>query len=118
MLGMSGFEVTHEIRKIKNIPIIILPAKQMDKAKILGLDLGADDYVTKPFNPLGTDLLEELVVLTFDRMQMTRAIDNIINNTVKHNLGGMEIFVSLQVQEETLILVLPPSRNRKAWFEI
>lgn len=52
MPGMSGFEVTREIRKTKNIPIIILSAKQADEAKILGLDLGADDYVTKPFNPL------------------------------------------------------------------
>lgn len=52
MPGMNGFEVTREIRKTKNIPIIILSAKQADEAKILGLDLGADDYVTKPFNPL------------------------------------------------------------------
>lgn len=55
---------------------------------------------------LEADLPEEPVMLTFDRMQMTRAIDNIINNTVKHNPGGTQIFVSLQVREETLILVL------------
>lgn len=52
MPGMSGFEVTREIRKTQNIPIIILSAKLADEAKVLGLDLGADDYVTKPFNPL------------------------------------------------------------------
>ena len=52
MPKMNGYELTKKIREITNIPIIILSAKTLDSEKILGLDLGADDYLTKPFNPL------------------------------------------------------------------
>lgn len=49
---MNGYDLIKKIRKSSNIPIIILSAKNQDCDKILGLDLGADDYLTKPFNPL------------------------------------------------------------------
>lgn len=49
---IDGFTLTKQIRKIKDIPIMILTAKIDDNDKILGLNLGADDYLTKPFNPL------------------------------------------------------------------
>ena len=52
MPNMDGIHATLKIRKEKNIPIIILSAKSEDHDKILGLNVGADDYVTKPFNPL------------------------------------------------------------------
>lgn len=52
MPGMSGIDVIKEIRKDSQIPIIVLSAKTADMDKIQGLVLGADDYVTKPFNPL------------------------------------------------------------------
>lgn len=49
--GLDGFEVCREIRKKEEIPIIMLTAKGEDIDKVLGLELGADDYMTKPFNP-------------------------------------------------------------------
>ena len=49
---LNGYEVIKRIRKISNVPVIILSAKNQDADKILGLNLGADDYVAKPFNPL------------------------------------------------------------------
>ncbi len=49
--GRDGFEVCREIRKKEEIPIIMLTAKGEDIDKVLGLELGADDYMTKPFNP-------------------------------------------------------------------
>ncbi|PAB59816.1 response regulator transcription factor [Anaeromicrobium sediminis] len=52
MPNMDGISACIEIRKSKNIPIIILSAKGDDTDKILGLTIGADDYMTKPFNPL------------------------------------------------------------------
>ena len=52
MPRMNGYELTKYIRKKSNIPIIILSAAQLDSDKILGLNLGADDYMVKPFNPL------------------------------------------------------------------
>ena len=52
MPRLDGIRATRKIREENNIPIIILSAKSEDADKILGLNVGADDYVTKPFNPL------------------------------------------------------------------
>ena len=52
MPKMDGYHVLREIRKTNNVPVLILSAKDADSEKILGLNLGADDYLSKPFNPL------------------------------------------------------------------
>lgn len=52
MPGIDGYRVLRNIREQSNIPVIMLSAKSGDADKILGLDLGADDYMTKPFQPL------------------------------------------------------------------
>lgn len=52
MPEMDGLAAMAEIRKFGNMPIILLTAKSEDTDKILGLDVGADDYITKPFQPL------------------------------------------------------------------
>ena len=52
MPGIDGYRVLRNIRENNNIPVIMLSAKSGDADKILGLDLGADDYITKPFQPL------------------------------------------------------------------
>ncbi len=52
MPGLDGYRVLRNIREENNIPVIMLSAKGSDADKILGLDLGADDYITKPFAPL------------------------------------------------------------------
>lgn len=52
MPRLDGISTTFKIREAKNIPIIILSAKSEDTDKILGLQIGADDYMTKPFNPI------------------------------------------------------------------
>lgn len=52
MPEMDGYELIKKMRRESNIPILMLSAKNTDSDKILGLDLGADDYMTKPFNPL------------------------------------------------------------------
>lgn len=49
--GMSGTEVCREIRKFSDVPILMLSARGEELDRILGLELGADDYVTKPFSP-------------------------------------------------------------------
>jgi DNA-binding response OmpR family regulator len=49
--GMSGYDVCKEVRANGNVPIIMLTARDDDVDKIVGLELGADDYLTKPFNP-------------------------------------------------------------------
>ena len=49
---LNGYQLTQSLRRVMNIPILMLSAKNQDNDKILGLNLGADDYMTKPFNPL------------------------------------------------------------------
>ena len=52
MPGMDGLSAMAELRRTSNVPVILLTAKSEDMDKVLGLNLGADDYVTKPFNPI------------------------------------------------------------------
>ncbi len=52
MPGMDGMTATARLREVSNVPVILITAKSEDTDKILGLTVGADDYVTKPFNPL------------------------------------------------------------------
>lgn len=52
MPNLDGIRATRKIRETSNVPIIMLSAKSEDVDKILGLNIGADDYITKPFNPL------------------------------------------------------------------
>ena len=52
MPGLSGYELTRALRRFSDVPILILSAKSRDEDKILGLNLGADDYIAKPFNPV------------------------------------------------------------------
>lgn len=52
MPEMDGLRATKRIREVLNIPVIMLSAKVEDTDKIIGLNMGADDYITKPFNPL------------------------------------------------------------------
>ena len=52
MPQLDGMRTTMKIRESRNIPVIMLSAKSEDTDKIMGLNMGADDYITKPFNPL------------------------------------------------------------------
>lgn len=52
MPEMNGYQLIRKVREHHNLPVIIISAKTEDSDKILGLDLGADDYIAKPFNPL------------------------------------------------------------------
>lgn len=77
---MSGFDICREIRRDHFFPIIMLTAKIEDNDKILGLTLGADDYITKPFNPL------EVVARV--RTQLRRA--QTYNNAAQPQLEGKQ----------------------------
>ncbi|MBQ2576414.1 MAG: response regulator transcription factor [Lachnospiraceae bacterium] len=52
MPKMDGYELIRRVRQFSNIPIIVISAKREDSDRIIGIDIGADDYLTKPFNPL------------------------------------------------------------------
>lgn len=87
MPRMDGIRATLKIREKHNIPIIILSAKPEDADKILGLNIGADDYITKPFNPL------ELVarVKSHLRRYMQLGSTTIKESEAIYTVGGLAI---------------------------
>ena len=87
MPRMDGIRATLKIREKHNIPIIILSAKSEDADKILGLNIGADDYITKPFNP------QELVarVKSHLRRYMQLGSTTIKESEAIYTVGGLAI---------------------------
>ncbi|WP_449536446.1 response regulator transcription factor [Ferdinandcohnia sp. Marseille-Q9671] len=85
MPKMDGIRATMEIRKQHNIPLLMLSAKSEDHDKILGLNLGADDYITKPFNPL------ELVARVKSQLRRFTSLGGLETNSNVYQSGGLLI---------------------------
>lgn len=87
MPRLDGIRATLKIREANNIPIIILSAKSEDADKILGLNVGADDYVTKPFNPL------ELVARVKSQLRRYTQLGSTAGDNDKaiYSTGGLSI---------------------------
>ena len=81
MPGQNGYELTREIKKKDNVPIILLTAKGEVESRIKGLELGADDYIGKPFEP------KELLL----RVKNIIKKNNKIDLKSKYHIGGAEI---------------------------
>lgn len=86
MPKLDGLRATLKIREHSSIPIIILSAKSEDSDKIIGLDVGADDYITKPFNPLELTARVKSQLRRYTKLG-TMAKEN--HNT--YVVGGLEI---------------------------
>ncbi len=86
MPRLDGIRATLKIREESSIPIIILSAKTEDADKILGLNIGADDYVEKPFNPL------ELVARVKSQLRRYTQLGNAAENDASvYTVGGLSI---------------------------
>jgi len=86
MPKLDGIRATLKIREHSSIPIIILSAKTEDADKILGLNIGADDYLSKPFNPL------ELVARVKSQLRRYMQLGNAVeDNQCVYRVGGLEI---------------------------
>ena len=86
MPKLDGIHATLQIREFSTIPIIVLSAKSEDADKILGLNVGADDYVTKPFNPL------ELVARVKSNLRRYTKLGNMVEAQKNvYRVGGLEI---------------------------
>lgn len=85
MPKLDGIRATLQVRKESSIPIIILSAKTEDADKILGLNVGADDYVTKPFNPL------ELVARVKSQLRRYTTLSNNNQGASIYKVGGLYI---------------------------
>jgi len=114
--GKSGLEFCQEVRRHSDVPIIILSAKSEEVDKVLGLELGADDYVTKPFSP------RELVSRV--RAQLRRAeahrrhpsaeirIKDIRINTESHQVFQKDKLLTLTNSEFQILLLLAKSPGK------
>ncbi|HIW47949.1 MAG TPA: response regulator transcription factor [Firmicutes bacterium] len=85
MPKMDGLKATMKIREKRNIPIIILSAKSEDMDKILGLNFGADDYITKPFNPL------ELVARVKSQLRRFTSLGSMTEQGNVIKIGDLEL---------------------------
>ena len=112
MPGDDGLTLTKEIRDNSDIPIILLTAKSGTDSKIEGLEIGADDYLTKPFNP------KELLLRVLSILKRSKSEDNIDNeiffgdytlNIEKRELTKAKDRVYLTDREMNLLIALAKS---------
>lgn len=98
MPKMDGLRATMKIRERKNIPILVLSAKSEDTDKIIGLNIGADDYITKPFNPL------ELIARVKSHLRRyTRLVDGTTTQKSENNeLRTGDLVLNLDTKEATI----------------
>lgn len=123
MPKMDGIKTCLKIREDKNMPIIMLSAKTQDMDKIMGLTTGADDYVTKPFNPLELVARVKSQIRRYTKLNGNSLkssneieIDDLVINTATHEvkIDGREI--KLTPREFDILELL--GRNRGIVFSI
>ena len=85
MPKMDGMRATLKIRENNNIPVIMLSAKSEDTDKIIGLNMGADDYIAKPFNPL------ELIARVKSQLRRYTTLGSLETKVNFFQTGGLEI---------------------------
>lgn len=113
MPGLDGFQVLEEVRKISNVPIILLTAKNEEVDRLKGFDIGADDYVVKPFSP--RELMHRVKVLLKRVYNETTDIVNF--DKLALHLNSMKLFkekeeISLTTAEFLLLKTFICSQGR------
>ena len=83
MPQMDGISATAKLREYTNIPIILLTAKSEDSDKVLGLNIGADDYITKPFNPV------EVIARVRSQLRRFTSLGGMEKDTETYTIGGV-----------------------------
>ncbi|MDP9383574.1 MAG: response regulator transcription factor [Chloroflexota bacterium] len=107
MPEMDGFEVTRRIRETSNMPIILLTAKGLEQDKVRGLELGADDYVTKPFSH------KELIARVDAVLRRTSATTDAPVSSDVMRYKDLEIdFAQHQVRVQAEVISLTPTEYR------
>ena len=85
MPEMDGISATARLRETTNIPIILLTAKSEDSDKVLGLNIGADDYITKPFNPV------EVIARVRSQLRRFTSLGGMEKETEVYVIGGIRM---------------------------
>ncbi|WP_186005528.1 response regulator transcription factor [Clostridium sp. DL-VIII] len=122
MPNLNGIEACLKIREMKEMPIIMLSAKSEDIDKILGLNMGADDYLTKPFNPL--ELVARVKsqlrrfykfgnkVMSAENDENVIQIDELIINLETHEVSLGDNMIKLTPTEFDILSLLAKSRGK------
>jgi DNA-binding response OmpR family regulator len=107
MPGMDGFEVCRELRRGSDVPILMLTARSDDVDKIVGLEIGADDYMTKPFNPRELVARVKAILRRFEggrKPQNAYSVANLSVDKARREVRVDEQFLSLRTKEFDLLL--------------
>lgn len=120
MPNMDGLEVCRIIRGQSNIPILMLSAKAEDMDKIIGFGTGADDYMTKPFNPLELVARVKSQMKRYNRIQLMGeeenkdeiVIHNLVINKAAHTVKKEERTISLTPIEFDILYLLASNQGR------
>ncbi len=115
--SLCGFELIGEIRRTLEIPLIVVSAKTEDIDKIRGLDLGADDYVVKPFSPAELVARVKSHERRYDRLRGDVEPQTIIVGELEIDVAARKVFVggnevSLTSTEFSLLLFLAENQDR------
>ena len=115
MPQMDGFQVCREIRKESNVPVIMITARGEDFEKIMGLDIGADDYIVKPFSP-GEVMARVRAVMRriekSDTGQRILSIENLVINLEDYSVTVGGEHVPLTKREVDMLWTLANGRKR------
>lgn len=91
---MTGFEVCQQIREFSNVPIVMLTAKGDDMDKILGLEYGADDYITKPFNILEVKARIKAIMRRTNRKPDEKEVPHVVERgDMKLDCDGRRVYI-------------------------
>ena len=115
---MNGLEVCQQIREFSNVPIIMLTAKGDDMDKILGLEYGADDYITKPFNILEVKARMKAILRRNNKTEKEQANSNVLNigdmridcDSRSLFIRGKEIYLTAKEFDLLELLAFNPNR--------
>ena len=112
MPEMSGLDLTRHLREKTMMPILILSARDQDHDKILGLNIGADDYMTKPFNPLEVVArVKALLRRTGSTAEVVKAGDFCLNLS-SHTLTRADVPIPLTPMEYKILSVMMRNPGR------
>lgn len=115
MPNLNGYELIKKIRETNlNLPIIILSAKTMDVDKVLGFDIGADAYITKPFNPLEVIANINAILRRANLNNQTKEIvvDNLVLNLEEYTFKKNNNLINLTTTEFKILSILMKNPNK------
>ena len=118
MPHMNGYELTKEVRKFSNVHILFLSAKDQDNDKIVGLNIGGDDYITKPFNPLEVVARVKSVARRIDKYKESNETNSLITiadlslNLITCELKNNDELINLTATEYKILSLLMKNAGR------